>query len=344
MATGQKKRPLTEEPLEANKDRGEIFSSSPIHDRASTFVAHYHPNIRSGVAGSGSTSFTSSIKALQSHPAFQHADHRMVAWRRRSNQSTLTIGPAPIAGQSSRAGNAIYTTGSDDDGENYAGRKLERVLEAMDVEGAVVVARWYGGVLLGPVRFTHIENAAREAIGKFKATAAVDVGSKRAKLEVRSEVVDDEAERSRLAKQLTERDRSIVVLRGLLAEKMAAQSQSGPKSVSSNPKEAEKPASEETMPGKVYQPSVSTSTPPAKPTPTSDSASHAVPNAAPSPARQIDYTAMPLARLRQLEKARDATIAFVLKELDKAEEEEKRAKANGEAEQRTPDTTADNVD
>ena len=32
----------------------------------------------------------------------------------------------------------------------------------MDAQNVVVVvSRWYGGVLLGPARFTHINNAAR---------------------------------------------------------------------------------------------------------------------------------------------------------------------------------------
>lgn len=28
----------------------------------------------------------------------------------------------------------------------------------------VVVSRWYGGILLGPARFTHINNAARQLL------------------------------------------------------------------------------------------------------------------------------------------------------------------------------------
>jgi hypothetical protein len=45
----------------------------------------------------------------------------------------------------------------------------------------------------------------------------------------------------------------------------------------------------------------------------------------------MDYSAMPLQRLRQLEKARDATIGFILKQLDKAEEEEKQRDAQNQA-------------
>jgi hypothetical protein len=37
----------------------------------------------------------------------------------------------------------------------------------------------------------------------------------------------------------------------------------------------------------------------------------------------MDYSAMPLQRLRLLDKARDATLAFILKQIDKAEEDAK---------------------
>ena len=57
--------------------------------------------------------------------------------------------------------------GKEDDGERWGG---DRVLKVAREEGAsdvlVVVSRWYGGELLGPVRFDHIEKAAREALVK----------------------------------------------------------------------------------------------------------------------------------------------------------------------------------
>lgn len=53
----------------------------------------------------------------------------------------------------------------EDDGERWGG---DRVLKVARDEGAsdvlVVVSRWYGGELLGPVRFDHIETAARCAL------------------------------------------------------------------------------------------------------------------------------------------------------------------------------------
>lgn len=50
----------------------------------------------------------------------------------------------------------------DDDGEDAAGRRLLHLLQVVDARNViVVVSRWFGGVLLGPARFTHINNAAR---------------------------------------------------------------------------------------------------------------------------------------------------------------------------------------
>ncbi|KAL7301023.1 hypothetical protein TKK_0006295 [Trichogramma kaykai] len=58
-----------------------------------------------------------------------------------------------------------YIHDCDDDGENGAGSRLLHLLEIMDVKnGFVMVSRWYGGIHLGPDRFKHINNAARQAL------------------------------------------------------------------------------------------------------------------------------------------------------------------------------------
>ncbi|KAL3916744.1 MAG: hypothetical protein SGPRY_006690, partial [Prymnesium sp.] len=51
---------------------------------------------------------------------------------------------------------------NDDDGEASSGQKLASLLDLMGVNGVmVVVSRWFGGTLLGPARFKHIANTAR---------------------------------------------------------------------------------------------------------------------------------------------------------------------------------------
>jgi putative IMPACT (imprinted ancient) family translation regulator len=58
----------------------------------------------------------------------------------------------------------------DDDGEDGAGPKLLGLLMKMDARGVlVVVSRWKSGAKIGPDRFRHFSNAARDALiaGKF---------------------------------------------------------------------------------------------------------------------------------------------------------------------------------
>ena len=212
-----------------------IFRSSPIEDRSSKFIAFYSPTL--------------SAKEIQAHTEFKSASHRIAAWRKPSNQRALNA-------------QRLLDTGHDDDGEKYGGKALEKVLIETDVEGAVVVARWYGGVLLGPVRFDHIKSCARDAI----AQCAQDRERSAKKAKIR----EDEAEKEKLTRTLPERDQSIAVLRDLLAEK----SQQPP------------------------------STPSAKGT----------------TAKVPKYSTMPLATLQKLEQVRDATIGWILKQIEKVEE------------------------
>jgi len=60
-------------------------------------------------------------------------------------------------------------SGYDDDGEKWGGEKILKVMKAAGViDAVVVVSRWYGGIMLGPARFTHIETCADEVCRKFK--------------------------------------------------------------------------------------------------------------------------------------------------------------------------------
>ncbi|GJE85019.1 UPF0029-domain-containing protein [Phanerochaete sordida] len=66
---------------------------------------------------------------------------------------------------------------NDDDGETAAGGRLAHLLQILEVNNVlVVVTRYFGGVLLGPDRFKHINQAARNALelGGFLDNGAVD--------------------------------------------------------------------------------------------------------------------------------------------------------------------------
>ncbi|KAF1950743.1 hypothetical protein CC80DRAFT_426253 [Byssothecium circinans] len=222
-----------------------IFHSSKIVDSTGTssFEAAYSPTL--------------SAKALQALPEFRTATHRIAAWRKRSKQRSL-MPEIKI----------LYDEGHDDDGEKWAGSRLQHVLNDTQTEGVVVVARWYGGQNIGPIRFTHMEDCAKQAIWNYKSTIeslAQETAAKKQKLE-------EETKRKELEDNLRERDLNIFVLRKLLADKKA------------------KLNDEE----------------PAPPTPQK-----------PPP----DYGEMSLEALGRVDKARDATIAFILKQIDKVEEE-----------------------
>lgn len=226
----------------------QIYRSEPIEDRDSTFVGLYSPKLN--------------VKVLQASADIQSATHRMAAWRMPSTQRTL-------ASTAQHGPQSLYDVGSDDDGEKWAGKKLETVLANLKIEGCVIVARWYGGTMLGPVRFAHIEKCAKSAISAWH--VAEGETWKRQKAEAQ-----EKEDKQKLEKILAERDSSIVVLRSLLAEKRRLEA------------------------GKVsFQVSCTNST---------------------TSTKSIDYTTMSLQALGRLEKARDATLAFILKEIDKVEE------------------------
>jgi hypothetical protein len=226
----------------------EIFRSSTIQEQTSAFQAAFSPSL--------------SASALQTLSEFRTATHKIAAWRTRSRQKSL-MPDSKI----------LYDLGHDDDGEKWAGGRLSNVLRDTQAEGVIVVARWYGGQNIGPIRFTHIENCAKEAIWKWK------VADDEAKKEqaTKKQKVNDEARRKELVKDLQERDYNIFSLRKLLSEKKA------------------KLQDEET--------------------------------ALPTPQKGQAYEKMSMDALMRVDRARDATIAFTLRQIDKVDEELKLVEA-----------------
>lgn len=67
----------------------------------------------------------------------------------------------------------------EDDGETAAGGRLLHLLQILDVRNVmVVVSRWYGGILLGPDRFKHINNSARSILVEEGYVASMDEANK----------------------------------------------------------------------------------------------------------------------------------------------------------------------
>jgi putative IMPACT (imprinted ancient) family translation regulator len=241
-----------------------IYRSAPIEDRDSTFIGLYSPDL--------------GPKELQKLQELKSASHRMLAWRRESNQQSLTTSKQ-------------YVTGNDDDGEKYGGRKVENVLIRMKATGSCVVARWYGGTMLGQARFVHIENCANEAVRQW----LDHVGEQQAK---KRRIEDETVEKEKLAKALAARDQSIIVLRTLATEKEKLAKEAVEKKTDDTRDLNDKAIIVDATRNKT--PSPPRGNPGVQP---------------PGP----DYDAMSVERLRALDKARDATLAFLLKRIDKAE-------------------------
>ncbi|KAJ8107820.1 hypothetical protein OPT61_g8597 [Boeremia exigua] len=226
---------------EISLDTLEVFRSNKINEQTSSFVGAFSPSL--------------STAALQRLPEFRTATHRIAAWRKPSRQKSLTLSKS------------LFDTGHDDDGESWAGGRLARVLNDTQVSGTVVVARWYGGQNIGPIRFAHIENCAKEAIWKWKVSVLEAEKAEASK----KQRIDDDAKRKELIAELAQRDHSISALRGLLAEKKAKLS------------------------GEDLAPS--------------------------TPQKAVQYEKMGLDVLKRLDKARDATIAAILRQMDKVDED-----------------------
>ena len=116
-----------------------IFHGEPLVDRRSTFQAH--------VATVISVSDVKAVReTLLQNRKIANATHNIVAYRISNERKNIV-------------------QDCDDDGETAAGRRLLHLLQILDAKNVVVVvSRWYGGILLGPDRFKHINNVARQLL------------------------------------------------------------------------------------------------------------------------------------------------------------------------------------
>ncbi|KDR75665.1 hypothetical protein GALMADRAFT_140288 [Galerina marginata CBS 339.88] len=132
-----------------------IFTSQEVRDRGSIFVANVY-------AATTQEEASARVKHLKHviHRA-KKATHEISAWRCMVLKPGRTglVGPDDFELQQ----------GSKDDGESWAGGKVLKVMQNLAViDAVVIVSRWYGGTLLGPARFSHIETCAMEVCKEFK--------------------------------------------------------------------------------------------------------------------------------------------------------------------------------
>jgi len=136
----------------------QLAEAEPITDRKSVFVGR-------ACRITDPSQVPAVLSILMSDRRIARAAHPIInAWRCRVN-STLH-------------------QDNDDDGESAAGGRLAHLLQILDVEDVlVIVTRYFGGIHLGPDRFKHINQAARNAleVGGFLDTDDDRKGSSRLK-------------------------------------------------------------------------------------------------------------------------------------------------------------------
>ncbi|KAF8208204.1 ribosomal protein S5 domain 2-type protein [Mycena galopus ATCC 62051] len=117
----------------------QMFVAEPINDRKSAFVGR-------ACAISDPSEVPIILAHLLSDRRIARAAHPVInAWR-------CQVG-------------SILHQDNDDDGETAAGGRLAHLLHILEVDNVlVVVTRYFGGIHLGPDRFKHINQAARNAL------------------------------------------------------------------------------------------------------------------------------------------------------------------------------------
>ncbi|KAM5304123.1 protein IMPACT isoform 2-T2 [Glossophaga mutica] len=126
----------------------------PITDRRSTFQAHLAPVVCP-------EQVKTVLAKLYENKKIASATHNIYAYRIYCEDKQT------------------FLQDCEDDGETAAGGRLLHLMEILNVRNVlVVVSRWYGGILLGPDRFKHINNCARNILVEKKYTNPPEESSK----------------------------------------------------------------------------------------------------------------------------------------------------------------------
>ncbi|XP_069587308.1 protein IMPACT [Ranitomeya imitator] len=142
--------------LEDSKEIPSIFHGEPISDRRSTFQGHLAP-----VNSPGQVKEV--LSKLYENKKIASATHNIYAYRIYSVKTNT------------------FVQDCEDDGETAAGKRLLHLMQILDARNVlVVVSRWYGGILLGPDRFKHINNCARNILIEHHYTNSADHSGKHA--------------------------------------------------------------------------------------------------------------------------------------------------------------------
>ncbi|KAM4792221.1 protein IMPACT isoform 2-T2 [Cyanocitta cristata] len=133
-----------------------IHHGNPITDRRSTFQAHLAPVVTT-------RQVERVLEKLYENKKIASATHNIYAYRIYCEDKQT------------------FLQDCEDDGETAAGGRLLHLMQILNVHNVlVVVSRWYGGILLGPDRFKHINNCARNVLVEYDYVPSVEESSRQA--------------------------------------------------------------------------------------------------------------------------------------------------------------------
>ncbi|XP_072324613.1 protein IMPACT isoform X2 [Scyliorhinus torazame] len=131
-----------------------ITHGQPITDRRSTFQAHLAPVVTPHQV-------KLLLQDLYQNKKIANATHNIYAYRIYCEDKQT------------------FLQDCEDDGETAAGGRLLHLLQILNARNVlVVVSRWYGGILLGPDRFKHISNCARNVLADEGYTELAEEGQR----------------------------------------------------------------------------------------------------------------------------------------------------------------------
>ena len=90
------------------------------------------------------------------------------------------------------------------------------ILTSSEDEGLICVARWYGGIMLGPVRFDHIVHVAADALATYHLSHGKSpvIAAPR----IQSPKMLETDEKDKLMRMLRGKDMTVESLRGMIVE------------------------------------------------------------------------------------------------------------------------------
>ncbi|KAM4685059.1 protein IMPACT isoform 4-T4 [Amazona ochrocephala] len=147
---------ITSGSQEVDEELPPIHHGNPITDRRSTFQAHLAPVVTP-------RQVKRVLEKLYENKKIASATHNIYAYRIYCEDKQT------------------FLQDCEDDGETAAGGRLLHLMQILNVHNVlVVVSRWYGGILLGPDRFKHINNCARNVLVEYNYVPSVEESSKQA--------------------------------------------------------------------------------------------------------------------------------------------------------------------